>query len=103
VQSNIASTIGAQWEPIIIDNTINAMPITKVYNLGASKAKYDILCFVHEDVFFDTENWGLKVVESFRQDPALDSSALVVVNIKVKHFQAGFAVSRNWIVVILNI
>ena len=71
VQSNIASTIGVQWEPIIIDNTINAMPITKVYNLGASKAKYDILCFVHEDVCFVTENWGLKVVESFRQDPAL--------------------------------
>ena len=71
VQSNIASTIGVQWEPVIIDNTINPMPITKVYNLGAAKAKYDLLCFVHEDVLFETENWGLKIIESFRKDSQL--------------------------------
>ena len=71
VQSNIASTIGVQWEPIIIDNTINPVPITRVYNLGAARAKYDILCFVHEDVLFETENWGVKISESFLKDTAL--------------------------------
>jgi Glycosyltransferase like family len=71
VQSNIASTIGVPWESVIIDNSITAMPITKVYNLGASKSKYDILCFVHEDVLFETDNWGIKIVESFNFDKQL--------------------------------
>jgi hypothetical protein len=71
VQSNIDSTIGIEWEPIVIDNTINPSPITKVYNLGASRATYDILCFVHEDVLFETENWGLKIMDAFRKDTAL--------------------------------
>lgn len=69
--SNIDDTIGVPWEPIIIDNTINSLPITKVYNIGAAKAKYDILCFVHEDVLFQTENWGQKIVQDFHNNKLL--------------------------------
>ena len=47
VQDNIAATIGVVWEPIIIDNTVSPKSITAVYNLGAAKAQYEILCFVH--------------------------------------------------------
>lgn len=71
VKSNIEDTIGVQWETIIIDNTINPAPITKVYNAGAAKAKYDTLCFVHEDVLFKTQNWGLKILEYFNQNKKL--------------------------------
>jgi hypothetical protein len=71
VQKNIAETIGVTWEPIIIDNTQSPKSITHIYNLGAAKAQYDILCFVHEDVFFQTQNWGVKIVESFNNDNAL--------------------------------
>lgn len=71
VQDNIAATIGVVWEPIIIDNTISPKSITQVYNLGASKAQYDLVCFVHEDVLFQTQNWGKKVVEAFKFDNEL--------------------------------
>lgn len=71
VQQNIAETIGVDWEAIIIDNTINAFGITTVYNKGASIAKYDLLCFVHEDVLFTTQNWGKILIDNFTNDPKL--------------------------------
>lgn len=71
VQQNIAETIGVTWEPIIIDNTVNASGITAVYNHGASIAKYDLLCFVHEDVLFTTQNWGRILIDSFTNDAEL--------------------------------
>ena len=71
VQKNIAATIGVEWEPIIIDNTISPESITHIYNLGAAKATHDVLCFVHEDVLFQTKNWGVKMVAYFKKDASL--------------------------------
>src|SRR4051812_15562048 len=68
VQDNIARTIGVVWEHIIIDNTISTRSITQVYNIGAGRAQYDLLCFVHEDVVFDTPNWGRIIVDHFSKD-----------------------------------
>ncbi|CAN5424734.1 hypothetical protein BH11BAC5_BH11BAC5_35080 [soil metagenome] len=71
VQKNIAETIGVIWEAVIIDNTIAPQSITHVYNMGAAKAAHDILCFVHEDVIFTTQNWGLKLLDYFKNDTML--------------------------------
>lgn len=71
VQQNIADTIGVEWEPVIIDNTIVPKSITQVYNEGAAKARYDILCFVHEDILFQTAGWGKKIVAAFEADQTL--------------------------------
>ena len=71
VQKNIAATIGVVWELIVIENTIAPKSITEVYNLGASRAQYDILLFVHEDVLFQTKNWGEKLIDCFRLDSSL--------------------------------
>ena len=71
VQKNIAETIGVDWEPVVIDNTTAPESITHVYNQGAEKAKYDVLCFVHEDVIFTTQNWGVKLMDHFKNDARL--------------------------------
>ena len=71
VLNNIADTIGVVWEPIVIDNTIRPESITHVYNIGAAKAKYDILCFVHEDILFQTPGWGAKLLAQFNDDTSL--------------------------------
>ncbi len=55
---NIEQTIGLPYQIIAIDNAINRFGICKVYNIGAKKAIYNTLCFVHEDVAFATQNWG---------------------------------------------
>lgn len=58
LQQNIAQTIGVPFEFIAFDNRETNYGICKVYNLCARNAKYDYLCFVHEDVRFLTHNWG---------------------------------------------
>ncbi len=45
------------------------MNICEAYNRGAAKAKYDILCFVHDDVEFITPDWGKNILQHFADDP----------------------------------
>jgi hypothetical protein len=61
VQENIALTIGVDFEIIAIDNRDSHSGICEVYNRGLARAKYDLLCFMHEDVIMQTQNWGIIV------------------------------------------
>lgn len=71
VKRNIENTIGVPWELILMDNSVMKKGITEVYNIGAQQSRFDILCFVHEDVLFRAENWGSKIAGYFEQDPEL--------------------------------
>lgn len=71
VSDNIADTIGVPYEIIATDNSKGKEGICAVYNKGIAKAKYDTLCFMHEDVFIKTNNWGHIVVSLFNNDPQL--------------------------------
>lgn len=68
LQANISNTIGVEYEIIKIDNP-GKMGICEAYNQGIAKAKYDILCFAHEDIGFVTKNWGDKVLDIFNSSP----------------------------------
>ena len=57
LEKNIAETIGIPYEIIKIDNP-GIMGICEAYNRGAEKAQYDFLLFLHEDVLFETQDWG---------------------------------------------
>jgi len=70
VQRNIADTVGIAHEIIAIDNSINPRGITAVYNEGARRAKYSHLCFVHEDVVFESSDWGQKCIDILK-DPEI--------------------------------
>lgn len=70
-QKNIEATIGVVWEFIVIENMVSPKSLTEIYNVGASKAKYDVLLFVHEDVLFQTKNWGQKLLDYFEKDNSL--------------------------------
>ena len=71
VKANILHTIGIPFEIIVVDNAANKYSITQAYNNGASKAIYSYLCFVHEDVIFDEQDWGKKVIDHFDGDPEI--------------------------------
>lgn len=58
LEQNIASTIGLPFEFIAFDNRGTGKGICAVYNECAQRAKYDLLCFIHEDVAFHTKGWG---------------------------------------------
>jgi hypothetical protein len=63
LKKNVAETIGVPFEFIAYDNRNSRKGICQVYNECAAIAKYDNLCFIHEDVIFLTQNWG-KIIEN---------------------------------------
>lgn len=73
---NIHSTIGVSYELISIDNRNNQYSIFEAYNIGISKAKYEICCFMHDDIIYHTANWGTIVQTLFDSDPKLGAIAV---------------------------
>jgi hypothetical protein len=69
IRENIASTIGCQFELLAFDNRSAKLGICEVYNTCAKKSKFEYLCFVHEDVIFDSPNWGFELVEAIQSNP----------------------------------
>jgi hypothetical protein len=71
LEENIKYTIGVPFEIIVIENGKGEMGLCEVYNIGAQKARYEILCFSHEDVEIQTMNWGSVVIDLFSQHKKL--------------------------------
>ncbi|WP_295123400.1 glycosyltransferase [uncultured Chitinophaga sp.] len=70
VSASIKATIGVPYELISFDNAAET-GICAAYNAGARRALYDTLCFVHDDVRFETQDWGKRVLAHFNNDPEL--------------------------------
>lgn len=68
LKQNIATTIGCDFELVVIDNSSNSHSIFSAYNEGVEKAKGDLLCFMHEDVLYREEDWGVKMGKHFQDD-----------------------------------
>lgn len=65
LQKNVEETIGIPYELLYFDNRIEKKGLCTIYNILARKAKYSILCFIHEDILFFTENWGKILYDLF--------------------------------------
>lgn len=71
VAKNIEDTIGVPYELISFDNSSGQKGICEIYNLGIKKARYEILCFMHEDIEIETCGWGKIVIDQFNSDKEL--------------------------------
>lgn len=69
LKKNISDTIGSIYEMLVCHNLAEQKPITEVYNLLAAKAQYPYLCFIHEDIRFDTQNWANNLLKAFDDNP----------------------------------
>jgi len=76
LSDNIEKTIGVDYEVIYIYNENNKYSIFEAYNLGVSKAKFSICCFMHDDIIYQTFNWGAFVVEYFEKNKDLGAIAV---------------------------
>jgi GT2 family glycosyltransferase len=70
VSQNIKETIGVEFEIVAIENDAK-YSICEAYNIGVQKSKYPFLCFVHEDVLFETKNWGERLVSIMEKDSTI--------------------------------
>ncbi len=67
LDENIRQTIGAEYEIVLVDNSEGKYGICGAYNEGVKRSKGDILCFMHEDICYHTDNWGKKVEIYFQE------------------------------------
>lgn len=69
LRKSVSQTIGdgIPFEFIVYDNRGTGKGICQVYNECAERAKYDLLCFVHEDIEFLTDDWGRVLAEKLSE------------------------------------
>lgn len=65
LKTNISETIGVEYELVVVDNSDNRHSIFSAYNEGVRRANGEVLCFMHEDILYHTENWGEKILNHF--------------------------------------
>lgn len=75
---SITETIDVRYEIIDVHNP-GSMSICEAYNLGASKANFDCLLFIHDDIIFQTKNWGSILLNHFK-NPTIGVVGLVGSN-----------------------
>ncbi len=68
LRRNLEDTVGCTYELVIIDNSADRYSIFQAYNEGVSRAKGEILCFMHEDVLFQSSGWGKTIEQHFSVD-----------------------------------
>ena len=63
----LKSTSGLKDVEIISFENPDGQSLTKLYNEGLEKSKNDIVLFCHDDLKFDTVNWGRKLLNHFKR------------------------------------
>ncbi len=90
-QKNIADTIGVDFEILYIDNRQLNKGICSVYNELAARARFPFLCFVHEDVLFETIGWGEKIANIFSTDTSIGLIGVAGCKYKSSYFSGWFS------------
>jgi hypothetical protein len=91
IKRSIASTIGLEYELLVWDNKGKNYGLCKVYNLMAGKARYPYICFIHEDIIFETLNWGKIVLEIFNTKKEIGLLGVAGGKYKGKYLSGWFS------------
>ncbi len=95
VKQSISDTVGVPYEILVWDNKASNDGICNVYNHLAKDAKYSLLLFVHEDVTFQTMNWGQKLVQKFEEDDAVGLVGVAGSRYKGKMYSGWYTSERE--------
>lgn len=94
ISKNIDDTIGVEHEIIAINNEEKNWSIAHAYNEGARQAHYPYLFFVHEDVKFHTQNWGV-FIEDKLKEPNCGVIGFAGSQIKLRTY-SGWIQNARW-------
>lgn len=65
---HLKHTCGLLDPDIIPVENDNQFSLSEAYNIALAKAKYDIVVFCHDDLRFETDNWGRKLCKHFSRN-----------------------------------
>ena len=94
-QNNIEKTIGSEFEWIIIDNSKNEFNLFEAYNIGIKRSSGDVLCFIHDDIIFHTQNWGERLDSYFENNQEIGLIGIAGSLIKTKTPSAWWDCPEN--------
>ena len=58
--------------------------LTQVYNMALEKSSNDIVVLCHDDLYFDSNNWGQKVLNHFKTHPPKGEFVVVLEGVNAK-------------------
>lgn len=87
---NIDLTVNVEYEMLTWDNRVEKKGICEVYNLMAAKAKFEYVCFLHEDILFDTVNWGQEIYKIFTSRPDIGLIGVAGCKYKSRSFSGWY-------------
>ena len=64
----LKATSGLKDVEVIAFENSDGQSLTKLYNEGLIKTKNDIVLFCHDDLKFETRNWGRKLLNHFKRN-----------------------------------
>jgi len=67
-KQHLLQTVGLKDVQILEYQNNNEFSLTEVYNKGLTKSKYDIVVFCHNDINFETKNWGKKLINYYTKN-----------------------------------
>ena len=56
-----------KWVEVLPYENNGEYSLSEIYNMGLKEAKSDIIVFCHDDIIFNTKNWGEKVIKAFNR------------------------------------
>ena len=87
---SLKETIGTEYELIVINNIKSDYYLTGAYNEGVRRSKGNFLVFVHEDVRFETNNWGKILIKIFEKNNKTGIIGVAGCNILLQNAQWWF-------------
>lgn len=81
---NIENTVGCNYELVVIDNSSNQFSIFEAYNIGLKKSQNAVVCFLHDDILFKTNNWGKVLNEIFEENKNIGLIGVAGARVKTK-------------------
>jgi glycosyltransferase involved in cell wall biosynthesis len=70
-ERNVAKTVGAEYEYLVVDGSKGPLRFAAAYNWAIAKARGDIVIFIADDCYCMNMNWGPAIAGKFAHDPSL--------------------------------
>jgi len=96
IRENITKTIGVEFELLVWDNVHGNKGLCEVYNLMAEKANYPYLCFMHEDILFQTDQWGKILCGLFAAHPETGMIGIAGTTYKSGMFSGWYTANNRF-------
>ena len=67
--THVKTTCGLDKIEVLAYQNQGQQSLTELYNQVLENAKNDIIVFCHDDLIFETNDWGKKILNHFKKNP----------------------------------